>query len=139
MAQSKNAFFRQLTKEFLFEDVSVQDTSSEPESLDAKVKSIIMDYDKVAVDEESDEEKLDIDLFTSKIANFVENYQKILDVQSHIVNSAMEHISENYDDEETLNKFKEILFDVYDIKLDSMKEDAEAPLAGAAGPAGGGA
>lgn len=139
MAQNKNAFFRQLTKEFLFEDVSVEDTSAEPESLDAKVKSIITDYDKVAVDEESDEEKLNIDLFTSKIANFVENYQKILDVQSHIVNSAMEYISENYDDEETLNKFKEILFDVYDIKLDSMKEDAEAPLAGAAGPAGGGA
>ena len=85
MAQNKNAFFRQLTKEFLFEDVSVEDTNAEPESLDAKIKSIIMDYDKIAVDKESDEEKLDIDLFTSKIANFVENYQKILDGIIYIV------------------------------------------------------
>ena len=66
-------------------------------------------------------DKLDIDLFTSKIANFIENYQKILDVQSHIVNSAMEHISENYDDEETLNKFKEIQYKLPMDKLSNIE------------------
>lgn len=136
MSQNKNSFLRQLTKEFLFEDVSVEDTQGEPESLDAKIKSLIMDYDEVATDEESEEEKLDIDFFASKIANFVENHDKILDVQSHIVNSAIEYIKENYDDEEILKKFKEILFDVYDIKLDSMENNASAPLSGGAGPYG---
>lgn len=134
MTRNKDLLLRQITKEFLFEDVSVEDKQAGVSSLDGKVDSMILDYDELATDEKSEDDvKLDVDLFTSKIAKFVENYDKILDVPSHIVNSTLEYLEENYD-EEIVIEFKKILFDVYDIKLDSMEQDVSAPLAGATGP-----
>jgi hypothetical protein len=134
MTRNKDLLLRQITKEFLFEDVNVEDKQAGVNSLDGKVDSMMLDYDELATDEKSEDDiKLDVDLFTSKIAKFVENYDKILDVPSHIVNSALGHLKENYD-EEIVIEFKKILFDVYDIKLDSMEQDVSAPLAGAAGP-----
>jgi len=134
MTRNKDLLLRQITKEFLFEDVNVEDKQAGVNSLDGKVDSMMLDYDELATDEKSERDiKLDVDLFTSKIAKFVENYDKILDVPSHIVNSALGHLKENYD-EEIVIEFKKILFDVYDIKLDSMEQDVSAPLAGAAGP-----
>ena len=60
----------------MFEDVNVEDKQAGVNSLDGKVDSMMLDYDELATDEKSEDDiKLDVDLFTSKIAKFVENYE----------------------------------------------------------------
>ena len=132
MNKKENALLRKLTKQFLYEDVSVHDSQGDTTSIDMSVESMIMDYGKIS---ESDDEGLDVELFSSKVANLVVNHDKILDIPSFIVNDAIKYLEATYD-LETAAEFKKILFDVYDIKLDSLESKPSAPLSGAAGPAG---
>tara|TARA_Y100000310_G_scaffold345054_1_gene461447 strand:- start:3795 stop:4211 length:417 start_codon:yes stop_codon:yes gene_type:complete len=137
MNRKQNSLLRKLTKEFLFEDVDVEDQHGDSQSLDLKVESVILDYGESSkVEDEDEDENLDLKQFSSKIANLVENYDNVLDIPSYIVNDAVKYLQKTYDDS-IASEFKKILFDVYDIKLDSLDDDVEAPMASGAGPISG--
>ena len=60
---------------------------------------------------------LDIDQFSSKIARLIMNYQKLLKVETAIVNRSAEFIKKNYD-EEHIERFYAILEEQYDIEIE---------------------
>ena len=141
MNRKQNSLLRKLTKEFLFEDVDVEDAQGDTSSisLDLTVDALILDYGEASETKNDEEESIDLKQFSSKVANLIENYNNILDVPSFVVNDAVNYLQETYDDN-IANEFKKILFDIYDIKLDSIDSDSDTPppLAGAAGPVGAG-
>lgn len=77
-----------------------------------------------AVEEETP--NLDIDIFSSKVARLVMNYQQLLKVETAIVNRAAEFINSEYDDEHA-KRFYAILENQFDIEIDQQFPDHDKP------------
>ena len=67
---------------------------------------------------------LDIDVFSSKVARLIMNYDHLLKVESVILNRAVEFLKDNYDAEHA-ERFYAILEEQYDIEIDEDFIDDE--------------
>ena len=75
---------------------------------------------------------LDVEKFASEVSRLVINYVNLLDMESHIVNKAKLFLLTKYD-EETVEKFEQILDQTYGIALDAGGGEAEVPAPVAVG------
>jgi hypothetical protein len=73
---------------------------------------------------EEEQANLDIDIFTSKVARLIMNYDHLLKIESVILNRAVEFLKENYDGEHS-ERFYAILEEQFDIKIDEDFIDEE--------------
>jgi len=89
----------------------------------ATTGSEIRDEDDPAEEETPD---LDIDIFSSKVARLVMNYQQLLKVETAIVNRAAEFLKDEYDDEHT-KRFYAILEEQFDIEIDQQFPNYDKP------------
>ena len=119
--------FRMMTRRFLIEadeDEDKEDKKGEKEP--AKLSS----------------DDLDVKSFVVDVMRLIDNYDNLLEVQNTILRRATNFLKDGYEPD-VAESFKAELLDSYGIEIGkskSEKEDEfEAPRAGAAGPAGGGA
>tara|TARA_Y100000593_G_scaffold85050_1_gene161488 strand:- start:554 stop:1183 length:630 start_codon:yes stop_codon:yes gene_type:complete len=99
----------------------------------------------VEVSEPADPPKLpiDVDAFIKRVARLAFNADALLDIQTVIVNRALNFLKDNYD-EHHVEKAIEILDSQFDFNIGGKKEAPEAPYAagawagGTGGPGGGG-
>ena len=77
-------------------------------------------------EEEADVPLIDVDKFTSEVSRLVMNYENLIDLESHIVNKAKLFLLTKYD-EETAEKFEQILDQTYGISLDASGGEADVP------------
>jgi hypothetical protein len=90
---------------------------------EATTGSEIRDEDEAAEEETPD---LDIDIFSSKVARLVMNYQQLLKIETAIVNRAAEFLNSEYDDEHT-KRFYAILEEQFDIQIEKQFPDYDGP------------
>ena len=89
----------------------------------ATTGSEMRDEDEAAEEETPD---LDIDIFSSKVARLVMNYQQLLKIETAIVNRAAEFLKGEYDDEHT-KRFYAILEEQFDIQIEQQFPDYDGP------------
>ncbi len=85
---------------------------------------------------------LDMDIFAKKVARLVENGPTLLEVETVIVNRALNYLRENYD-EQHAKSLLEVLDDQFDFNIDNPGQPKETPFAvgayaGGTGGLGGG-
>ena len=100
----------------------------------------LTEQEDTAVDDE--DPAMDVHFFAKEVARLIHNYDNLLDIPSVIVNRALNMLAENYDNT-TINTFKEILSENFDIELLMLDQTFEtsdedlghsAPAAMGAGP-----
>jgi len=92
--------------------------------------------DKTAADAPADPitPKLNIDVFTEKVAMLIETYQKRLDVETVIYNRAKSYLEKTYDSN-AAKQFEDIIINQHGIELSGEESQVPvAPLAKGAGP-----
>jgi len=158
------------TRNALHEEINVEDVPEDElpaATVDGQIDSLIfnaekkatqdIDNDNITEAEEDDEDiedtedtiahevpEIDTLNFASDIARLVTNYTSLLDVESVIVNRAIDFLLKNYDDV-TVEEFKELLttrFEIDFVKQDGTEtsNEPETPIAagGLSTGAGGG-
>ena len=82
---------------------------------------------------------LDIDIFSSKVARLIMNYDHLLKIEAVILNRCVEFLKENYDSEHA-DRFYAILEEQYDIQIaDDFVKDQGQPAPQGLGAYSGGA
>lgn len=86
-------------------------------------------------------EDLNMEEFVNNVMRLVENYDSLLEIRDTILKRALNFIAKNYKKDAPRN-FEDTILDLYGVKIGSSSQDVAdeinpAPLAGAAGPAGG--
>ena len=71
---------------------------------------------------------IDVDAFIKRVARLAMNSEKLLDIQSVIINRALSFLQDNYDDEH-VNVAKEILDTQFDFDIGGAADTPEAPYA----------
>ena len=103
---------------FLLKEEDVVDPAADEE---ATTGSEIQDEDQAGEEEKAN---LDIDVFSSKVARLIMNYDHLLKVESVILNRAVEFLKDNYDAEHS-ERFYAILEEQFDIEIDEDFIDEE--------------
>ena len=88
---------------------------------EATTGSEMQDEDKAGEEEQAN---LDIDVFSSKVARLIMNYDHLLKIEAVILNRAVEFLKDNYDAEHA-ERFYAILEEQYDIEIDEDFIDDE--------------
>ena len=138
-AKTEGVDFRSMTRGFLLEAGEDEEEDKEEDK----------DEEGGEEEEEPEEEKekmtpedIDLQSFASDVVRLIENYDALLEVQSTILRRASNFLLKNYE-KEVADEFKEVLSTEHGMtigKTESELEDKfQAPRAGFAGPAGGGA
>jgi hypothetical protein len=78
--------------------------------------------------------KIDLDIYSQKVVNLLDNHSNLLDIKSVIINRAMNVLRESYG-EDVIEEFQDILNREFGVDLEAdMDEIPDAPLGGNAGP-----
>jgi hypothetical protein len=109
---------RQSLKFLLKEQEGAIDPAADAE---ATTGSEMQDEDEAGEEEQAD---LDIDVFSSKVARLIMNYDHLLKIESVILNRAVEFLKDNYDGEHA-ERFYAILEEQFDIEIDEDFIDDE--------------
>ena len=92
--------------------------------------------EEVVSDEESRPRapKVDLDIYSQKVVNLLDNLDTLLDIKTVVINRAMNVLRENYG-EDVIDEFVDILDREFGIGLEhDTNELPERPLGGNAGP-----
>lgn len=111
----KNKSLKYLLRE---EEGDVLDPAADAE---ATTGSEMRDEDEAGEEETPD---LDIDVFSSKVARLIMNYDHLLKIEAVILNRAVEFLKDNYDNEHA-ERFYAILEEQYDVEIDEDFLDDE--------------
>ena len=103
---------------FLLKEQEVVDPAADAE---ATTGSEIQDEDEAGEEEQAN---LDIDVFSSKVARLIMNYDHLLKIEAVILNRAVEFLKDNYDAEHA-ERFYAILEEQYDIEIEEDFIDDE--------------
>ena len=109
---------KQSLKYLLNEQEDVVDPAADAE---ATTGSEMQDEDEAGEEEQAN---LDIDVFSSKVARLIMNYDHLLKIEAVILNRAVEFLKDNYDAEHA-ERFYAILEEQYDIEIDEDFIDEE--------------
>ena len=88
---------------------------------EATTGSEMQDEDEAGEEEQAN---LDIDVFSSKVARLIMNYDHLLKIEAVVLNRAVEFLKDNYDAEHA-ERFYAILEEQYDIEIDEDFIDDE--------------
>ena len=120
--------FRSSMRALLLEEEEEETDDAEDEPDDALVKKLSA-------------EDLNMEEFVNNVMRLVENYDSLLEIRDTILKRALNFIAKNYK-KDAPRAFEDTILDLYGVKIGSSSQDVAdeinpAPLAGAAGPAGG--
>jgi len=128
------------------EDAEGEDVAVDPEEEEAKDPETEdpVGSERIKVDEPVDTPMLplDIDSFAKRVARLAENGPTLLDLETVIVNRALNYLRENYN-EQHAKSLLEVLDDQFDFNIDDAGAPLETPFAvgayaGGTGGLGGG-
>lgn len=148
-AKNEGLDFRSMTRGFLLEAEDDEEEEEEPEEEEED------DEDKESEDEEGsdedeeeeEEEKLtsediDVQSFANDVARLIENYDALLEIRNTILRRASNFLLKNYE-KDVVDGFKQVISTEHGMEIGKseteMQDKFQAPRAGFAGPAGGGA
>lgn len=120
--------------ETLFADIEAKALRSGALQQESRSRYSLKHY---LLNEEAQEETpvLDVAEFASEVARFVNNYDTLLDMEALIINGALKHIIEHYD-EDTAQEMLDILKTQYEIDIFEKEEAPQQPIAVGAMPGG---
>lgn len=139
-AKNEGLDFRSMTKGFLFE--AEEDEEDEDEKEEDEEDEGDDEEDEEDEDEKLTSEDIDVQSFANDVVRLIENYDALLEIRSTILRRASNFLLKNYE-KEVVEGFKQVVSTEHGMEIGKseteMLDKFQAPRAGFAGPAGGGA
>ena len=108
----------------------LEDIDAEPES-DQTVGDEQMAADEPAAPRVA---QIDVDQFTEKVYNLLNNFRSLLNIEPVIINRAKNMLAENGYDQNAIDEFEATLDSDFGVSLEDEEEIPERPFGGSAGP-----